>query len=130
MVRAFSACCSRARQIRLSMSSRKGMPLASQSFEYMLMEMKPCVVFIFFFQAEDGIRDDLVTGVQTCALPIWPRSLRRPQARRGGPGKARSAGKDRALHAERGPLPALQDRRRAADFQAVVREDEDRKSVV
>src|SRR6266536_4784170 len=26
--------------------------------------------FIFFFQAEDGIRDPLVTGVQTCALPI------------------------------------------------------------
>src|SRR5260363_7752 len=25
---------------------------------------------VFFFQAEDGIRDDLVTGVQTCALPI------------------------------------------------------------
>src|SRR5207247_8254468 len=25
-----------------------------------------------FFQAEDGIRDPLVTGVQTCALPIWP----------------------------------------------------------
>src|SRR5258708_18676634 len=24
----------------------------------------------FFFQAEDGIRDDLVSGVQTCALPI------------------------------------------------------------
>ena len=24
----------------------------------------------FFFQAEDGIRDRLVTGVQTCALPI------------------------------------------------------------
>src|SRR5215216_7802555 len=29
-----------------------------------------CFVFFFFFQAEDGIRDDLVTGVQTCALPI------------------------------------------------------------
>src|SRR5207244_7345407 len=28
---------------------------------------------IFFFQAEDGIRDDLVTGVQTCALPIYER---------------------------------------------------------
>ena len=28
------------------------------------------VVCVFFFQAEDGIRDDLVTGVQTCALPI------------------------------------------------------------
>src|ERR1035437_10480512 len=31
--------------------------------------------FFFFFQAEDGIRDIGVTGVQTCALPIWgPRS--------------------------------------------------------
>src|SRR5947208_5133068 len=29
-----------------------------------------CILF-FFFQAEDGIRDDLVTGVQTCALPIY-----------------------------------------------------------
>src|SRR6202048_1417768 len=27
--------------------------------------------FFFFFQAEDGIRDPLVTGVQTCALPIF-----------------------------------------------------------
>src|SRR5258706_14461320 len=27
-------------------------------------------VFVFFFQAEDGIRDWSVTGVQTCALPI------------------------------------------------------------
>src|SRR5205823_11599268 len=26
--------------------------------------------YVFFFQAEDGIRDKLVTGVQTCALPI------------------------------------------------------------
>src|SRR5438105_9187648 len=30
------------------------------------------VVRFFFFQAEDGIRDPLVTGVQTCALPISP----------------------------------------------------------
>src|SRR3989454_2200167 len=28
-------------------------------------------MFFFFFQAEDGIRDYKVTGVQTCALPIW-----------------------------------------------------------
>src|SRR5260370_18995152 len=28
--------------------------------------------FFFFFQAEDGIRDSSVTGVQTCALPIYP----------------------------------------------------------
>src|SRR3712207_8040486 len=37
--------------------------------------------FFFFFQAEDGIRDIGVTGVQTCALPIskrdtgWPNGL-------------------------------------------------------
>src|SRR5690625_7452429 len=31
-----------------------------------------CVLFFFFFQAEDGIRDGHVTGVQTCALPISP----------------------------------------------------------
>src|SRR2546426_3437094 len=29
-----------------------------------------CMLFFFFFQAEDGIRDYKVTGVQTCALPI------------------------------------------------------------
>src|SRR6266850_1618680 len=28
------------------------------------------MLFVFFFQAEDGIRDYKVTGVQTCALPI------------------------------------------------------------
>src|SRR6266540_5558830 len=33
-----------------------------------------CVCF-FFFQAEDGIRDRDVTGVQTCALPIWLAAL-------------------------------------------------------
>src|SRR5437667_8100879 len=30
-----------------------------------------CGELFFFFQAEDGIRDRDVTGVQTCALPIW-----------------------------------------------------------
>src|SRR5690349_23135249 len=38
------------------------------------------IFFFFFFQAEDGIRDLYVTGVQTCALPIFRR--RRPPARR------------------------------------------------
>src|SRR5438093_7400372 len=33
--------------------------------------------FFFFFQAEDGIRDWSVTGVQTCALPISKRLARR-----------------------------------------------------
>src|SRR5438552_6172676 len=31
--------------------------------------MRVTMLIVFFFQAEDGIRDDLVTGVQTCALP-------------------------------------------------------------
>src|SRR6266545_6958185 len=31
--------------------------------------------FFFFFQAEDGIRDKLVTGVQTCALPIYGQGI-------------------------------------------------------
>src|SRR2546422_97778 len=35
-----------------------------------------CLFFFFFFQAEDGIRDVAVTGVQTCALPISRRSQR------------------------------------------------------
>src|SRR5256885_727539 len=34
--------------------------------------MRDAWVIVFFFQAEDGIRDYKVTGVQTCALPIWP----------------------------------------------------------
>src|SRR2546430_3739045 len=34
--------------------------------------LQPVTVRFFFFQAEDGIRDLTVTGVQTCALPISP----------------------------------------------------------
>src|SRR3989441_12670470 len=45
--------------------------------------------FVFFFQAEDGIRDKLVTGVQTCALPI---SLGRRFHRRERPGDGVSEG--------------------------------------
>src|SRR5260370_8426577 len=37
--------------------------------------------FFFFFQAEDGIRDSSVTGVQTCALPISYASLHRRSIR-------------------------------------------------
>src|SRR5260370_39433768 len=36
-----------------------------------MCEWLECIVeIVFFFQAEDGIRDSSVTGVQTCALPI------------------------------------------------------------
>src|SRR5258708_10935093 len=70
-----------------------------------------CMLF-FFFQAEDGIRDDLVTGVQTCALPIlaaaianvaantrWPRPLRTawrrtPTRTRGGHGANSALARD------------------------------------
>src|SRR5256886_13747443 len=44
------------------------------------------ILFLFFFfQAEDGIRDLTVTGVQTCALPISCRSARGPHRRRASP---------------------------------------------
>src|SRR2546430_4492125 len=36
-------------------------------------------LFFFFFQAEDGIRDLTVTGVQTCALPISADQMRLDQ---------------------------------------------------
>src|SRR2546430_15312854 len=35
------------------------------------MQYTAVILFVFFFQAEDGIRDLTVTGVQTCALPIF-----------------------------------------------------------
>src|SRR3989337_3269327 len=56
-------------------------------------------IFSFFFQAEDGIRDATVTGVQTCALPIsLPRTL--------SPGEA-----ERLIDAANGTTPrAMRDR--------------------
>src|SRR2546425_1695882 len=91
----------------------------------------PKLTFSFFFQAEDGIRDKLVTGVQTCALPIarpWrdPDLHRRRVDRgallrrsptedvltasiRGLPRRERAA----ALHAGRGRRPQAAARARA-----------------
>src|SRR5690606_41080815 len=43
----------------------------------------PRSTFFFFFQAEDGIRDFHVTGVQTCALPIWKPAARVGRNREG-----------------------------------------------
>src|SRR2546427_2691329 len=65
------------------------------------------VIFFFFFQAEDGIRDLTVTGVQTCALPICRPLGHRLSARAfaprlcGQPEKA-EARAHRALPATRG----------------------------
>src|SRR5689334_1097119 len=45
-------------------------------------------LFFFFFQAEDGIRDGTVTGVQTCALPIFAHRPDRTQRARRRAGRA------------------------------------------
>src|SRR3712207_7121529 len=50
------------------------------------MSMGSCLsfkegVYFFFFQAEDGIRDIGVTGVQTCALPIYPEGRKKSRWR-------------------------------------------------
>src|SRR5690606_40827186 len=47
------------------------------------------LLLIFFFQAEDGIRDFHVTGVQTCALPISPPRLRLGERALADPGRLR-----------------------------------------
>src|SRR2546425_2052089 len=65
-------------------------------------------VLFFFFQAEDGIRDKLVTGVQTCALPIFA-SDRAPRR-----GSRSSRGSRRRSGAARGRRRAGRRRRRRA----------------
>src|SRR6266496_6013266 len=50
--------------------------------------------FFFFFQAEDGIRDLYVTGVQTCALPISARVIEEFRARTREPTLTRPSATD------------------------------------
>src|SRR2546422_2804779 len=52
--------------------------------------------FDFFFQAEDGIRDVAVTGVQTCALPIYVPPRRQRADYRGDPA-LRLTGRERPI---------------------------------
>src|SRR6266404_1485856 len=76
--------------------------------------------FFFFFQAEDGIRDKLVTGVQTCALPIFPRQaspVKRErvgadatsggQYERGRPGEKPASGVGQTVEAVGASFPRL-----------------------
>src|SRR5437773_3178498 len=44
------------------------------SCRFVVLYLFSVLFFVFFFQAEDGIRDRDVTGVQTCALPIFEQS--------------------------------------------------------
>src|SRR5699024_7859945 len=82
-----------------------------------LLHRDHCGAVCFFFQAEDGIRDRNVTGVQTCALPIYRRRhlraehrprTRRRRAHRPRPG-SRQALRPAHLPTHRGrlQLPAL-----------------------
>src|SRR5437762_4070399 len=87
--------------------------------------------FFFFFQAEDGIRDTSVTGVQTCALPISDvEAVRIEEAQRLG---------DLRLVEDRGVRDDADGQRRQADALSFFRDDPrggrkprlvDRKSVV
>src|SRR5690606_39719085 len=61
------------------------------------------VVSSFFFQAEDGIRDFHVTGVQTCALPIWPTGRPRRAASGPAPPGGRARGPAGGPSARRSP---------------------------
>src|SRR2546429_4546809 len=72
------------------------------------LEQVPRVcLFGFFFQAEDGIRDVAVTGVQTCALPILQSielTVPRLRGRIAGVGSLRPETRDRASRLRAGAL--------------------------
>src|SRR5216684_7137311 len=60
-----------------SIAERHGAPLSvgpalSHDWKLSVYSQSSSTPLVFFFQAEDGIRDVAVTGVQTCALPISP----------------------------------------------------------
>src|SRR5687767_15571527 len=86
---------------------------------------------LFFFQAEDGIRDKLVTGVQTCALPIYgARAAHRAALRAGRTARPGADGR-RQRFAHLVLLPQPEGHREAGrHLQEGDRRDGDRKSVV
>src|SRR6476661_10276469 len=65
--------------------------------------MSSLIAFFFFFQAEDGIRDSSVTGVQTCALPIFlePGGGALSEAQVGGAGEVADVARHRERSEER-----------------------------
>src|SRR2546430_11284351 len=95
-------------------------------FERIVVE---CMDYFFFFQAEDGIRDLTVTGVQTCALPILFRSGDERYVRSLLPRRSRCGCPEWRVQ----PEPALlssRDVRVHWDARQVGRPSQDRKSVV
>src|SRR5256884_6594958 len=84
---------------------------------------------VFFFQAEDGIRDVAVTGVQTCALPIS--APRRGHAALAAAHGARPVDREAALpEGDRSPAVALGADRDGGPGRGPVAAARDRKSVV
>src|SRR2546429_6071907 len=91
--------------------------MITSSVRYTLQAYSSVFVFFFFFQAEDGIRDVAVTGVQTCALPISrvrklfrrkPRLEMPPHAR---PGKIVKVRRHAVCRQNRQPLASRVDER-------------------
>src|SRR5438067_7772021 len=68
--------------LRCNLATRAMTAIASRSSGMVIAVRGSCflLLFVFFFQAEDGIRDRNVTGVQTCALPIFSGLKARPVA--------------------------------------------------
>src|SRR6266853_5670278 len=82
---------------------------------WFLFRIYGTLLFFFFFQAEDGIRDLTVTGVQTCALPIYGGGRRPRGAQRCTRG---AAGRDPRTPRRRAPA-TRRSVSRGADGQAL-----------
>src|SRR5205823_814928 len=76
----------------------------------------------FFFQAEDGIRDKLVTGVQTCALPI-SRAVRRVRPQTQGRAGVREVPGAARLHPEPQGMEPSREMKRGVDYIGVMLRD-------
>src|SRR5256885_10540035 len=77
---------------------------------------------VFFFQAEDGIRDYKVTGVQTCALPIFAaRGQRQRQRRLIAPPRVFDFPQDQKARAN-SPWPSCLERRGRSEERRVGKE--------
>src|SRR2546430_7589140 len=84
-------------------ASKRAMTLAVSRPSLITLRATKRRTGFFFFQAEDGIRDLTVTGVQTCALPICRRLHRHPPDVHSRP-RVRAVGH---VHGEEDPRPGV-----------------------